>query len=107
MNNVISHPAFEREPIINERRPGRPTGTVSLATRRRKRRDELNAEITPEIAARQRKAETDAEKVRRLQRDIDDIAVHLLNSAHARNMGEMSSHLVLAARIIAAQRGIR
>lgn len=44
MTNVISHPAFEREPVINERRPGLRAGTISLAMRRRKKYRGLGVE---------------------------------------------------------------
>jgi DNA repair protein RadC len=44
--NIFTHPAFNRPPVSNVRRPGRKAGTVSLAAERR-RRTHL-ADITPD-----------------------------------------------------------
>lgn len=42
--NVLSHPLFEREPVHNERRPGRKKGVFPLATAVRKRREREEAD---------------------------------------------------------------
>lgn len=36
----MTHPAFDRPPVVNARRPGRPAGTLSLAGARRRRKDQ-------------------------------------------------------------------
>jgi DNA repair protein RadC len=36
-SGVLTHPAFDRPPVRNERRPGRKAGTVSLASARRRK----------------------------------------------------------------------
>lgn len=52
MDNVISHPAFERDPVINERQRGRCAGSKLAMYRDRKERDALvsRQEAAPEAA---------------------------------------------------------
>jgi hypothetical protein len=95
MDNVISHPAFERDPIINQRLRGRPPGTVSLATHRRHRNrdtklqsNEFHAMRTGNAIYGERRPETDAERADRLEITISEIAtqfVHMLQEAREPN----------------------
>lgn len=41
---VLSHPAFNRQPVENETRRGRPAGAVSLALARRRQLDRRDEE---------------------------------------------------------------
>jgi hypothetical protein len=95
MNNVISHPAFEREPVINERRRGRPAGTISFSSYRRNKADERISEWAARVS--QERAETDAERADRLESTIDKIAhqfVWLLREARDPNLGDyLGNHI--------------
>jgi hypothetical protein len=79
MSNVIRHPAFEHDPVINERRRGRPPGTASIATQRRRRDSRARAQnpVQTRVTNSVERSETDAQRANRLQYAINEIAHHL------------------------------
>jgi hypothetical protein len=91
MNNVISHPTFAREPIVNV--PRRGPCAKPLTDLRKYRRNKSYGRIAEQAA--QARAETDAERADRLEATINQIAIqfsHLLKDARE---NRLAMYLVL------------
>jgi hypothetical protein len=87
MTNVISHPAFDREPIANARRHGPcPKSITSIRRYQRHKSDEAV------LKQRQAQHESWEERARRLERKLDVISWHLLQAAKVMSERGPGSH---------------